>query len=181
MESRPNNCGHFPSLRSRRCRNRSSRKSEPPPAAAPWCTVLPPNLRPTRGRPFRVRVHQQYPAKTSSSCFLHPVACDLSPIATVDSLFLILGPTSRRNTRRLAPGLLCRIGNYPFFNCDENASSGTPGSQYRWRFQWLGRVPTTAMSQISRPAYSIGECRNSRSDVHHNATPIAFADFDLTG
>src|SRR6516162_7329628 len=62
------------------------------------------------------------------SCFLPPVACHLSPIATVDSLFLILVPTPRRNTRRLAPGLLCRIGNYPFFNCDENASSGTPGS-----------------------------------------------------
>jgi hypothetical protein len=74
----------------------------------------------------------------------------------------------------LAPELLCRIGNYPFFNCDENAFPGTPGTQYCWRFQWLGRVSTTAYEPNRAPSDIISKCRNSCSDVRRNAMHVAF-------
>ena len=50
-----------------------------------------------------------------------------------------------------------------------------------WRFQWLGRVSTTANEPNRAPSDTISKCRNSCSDVRRNAMNIAFADFDPTG
>ena len=68
----PRNRGFGPIRRWRQCRNRSSHRSERPPAAAPWCRGVPPYQPPTRGPPCSLPARPRHLTKSSSLFSLHP-------------------------------------------------------------------------------------------------------------